>query len=123
MSRARVAVLKVVAGQLSVAEAADQFGFSRRHLHRLLARYRAEGLDGLEPRSRAPRSHPHATTDRVRERIVQLRLALTGAGLDAGPVTLGWHLQQEGLRAPSVSTIRRILHEAGLIVPEPRKRP
>ena len=28
-----------------------------------------------------------------------------------------------GARAPSTSTIRRILHQAGLIVPEPRKRP
>jgi transposase InsO family protein len=43
--------------------------------------------------------------------------------LDAGPVTIGWHLEQENLQAPSVSTIRRILHTAGLIVPEPRKRP
>jgi transposase InsO family protein len=44
-------------------------------------------------------------------------------GLDAGPVTIGWHLEREGLPALSTSTIRRILHRAGLIVPEPRKRP
>ena len=31
--------------------------------------------------------------------------------------------EHEGLRAPSTSTIRRILHAAGLITPEPRKRP
>jgi transposase InsO family protein len=43
--------------------------------------------------------------------------------LDAGPVTIAWHLEQEGHRAPSTSTIRRILHQAGLIVAEPRKRP
>ncbi|WP_375237641.1 helix-turn-helix domain-containing protein, partial [Microbacterium schleiferi] len=100
--------MKIVAGQLSVTEAAEEFGISRRHLHRLLARYRDEGLDGLEARSRAPKSSPHAATDRVRDRIVQLRVALTATGTDAGPVTIAWHLHQEGLRAPSTSTIRRI---------------
>lgn len=38
-------------------------------------------------------------------------------------MTIAWHLEQEGLTAPSTSTIRRILHQAGLITPEPRKRP
>ena len=123
MSKHRVVVLKIIAGQLSVTAAAEEYGISRRHLHRLLARYRQGGLDGLEPRARAPLTSPHKTTDRVRDRVVQLRHALTGAGTDAGPATIAWHLQQEGLRAPSTSTIRRILHAAGLIVPEPRKRP
>ncbi len=123
MSKHRVVVLKIVTGQISVTEAAEEYGISRRHLHRLLGRYRQEGLDGLEPRSRAPLTSPQAVTDRVRDRVVQLRQALTGAGTDAGPVTIAWHLRQEGLNAPSTSTIRRILHTAGLITPEPRKRP
>ncbi|NUU08656.1 IS481 family transposase, partial [Leifsonia sp. C5G2] len=123
MSKARVAVMKIVSKQLTVSAAADEYGFSRRHLHRLLARYREGGLDAVEPRSRAPRRSPQATTDHVRDRILQLRRELTANGLDAGPVTIGWHLEQENLKAPSTSTIRRILHTAGLITPEPRKRP
>ena len=59
----------------------------------------------------------------MRERIVQLRHALTAAGTDSGPITIAWHLTQENLRAPSTSTIRRILHATDLIIPEPRKRP
>jgi transposase InsO family protein len=55
--------------------------------------------------------------------VIELRRQLTADGLDAGPVTIAWHLEREGLRVPSTSTIRRILHQAGLIVPEPRKRP
>ena len=51
------------------------------------------------------------------------RAELTAGGLDAGPATIAWHLEREGLPAPSTSTIRRILHAAGLVVPEPRKRP
>jgi transposase InsO family protein len=123
MSRARVAVLKVVSQQLSVTQSAAEYGFSRRHLHRLLIRYREGGLEGLEPRSRRPASNPAQTSGEVRERIVALRGRLRAQGLDAGPVTIAWHLEQAGLRAPSTSTIRRILHREGLIVPEPRKRP
>ncbi len=123
MSRARVAVLQIVSNQLSVTEAAAAYGFSRRHLHRLLARYRQGGLDALEPRSRRPKSSPHATPDVVRDRIVELRRELTAEGSDAGPVTIAWHLQRERLGEPSTSTVRRILHQQGLIVPQPRKRP
>ena len=59
----------------------------------------------------------------MRAQVIELRRRLCAEGLDAGPVTIGWHLEQEGLKAPASSTIRRILRHAGLIVPEPRKRP
>jgi transposase InsO family protein len=123
MSRARVAVLQVVSNQLSVTEAAIKYGFSRRHLQRLLARFREGGLEALEPRSRRPRANPNQTPQPVRDRIIGLRVQLSADGLDAGPVTIAWHLEREGHRAPSTSTIRRILHEAGLVVAQPRKRP
>src|SRR5215470_13951499 len=123
MSRARVAVLKVIGKQLSVTDAAAQYGYSRQHLHRLVARYKAGGLDAVEPRSRRPKSNPQATEDKVRDFIIRTRLELTAAGWDAGPVTIAWHLEQAGMHVPSTSTIRRVLHAAGLVIPEPRKRP
>lgn len=123
MSRARVAVLKVVSGQLSVTAAAVQCGFSRRHLQRLLARYRHGGLEDVEPRSRRPHGSPGETSLEVRRRVIELRGQLTADGLDAGPETIRWHLAQAGLTVPSTSTIRRILLQAGLITPQPRKRP
>ena len=58
MSRARVAVLKVISKQLSVTAAAAEYGYSRQHLHRLIARYQAGGLDAVEPRSRRPAEQP-----------------------------------------------------------------
>lgn len=123
MSRARVAVLQIVSKQLSVTAAAAEYGVSRRHLHRLLARYRQGGLDALEPRSRRPQTTPIATAEDVRARVIELRVRLTADGLDAGPVTIAWHLAQEGLRVPAPATISRILKHAGLITPQPRKRP
>src|SRR5690348_14327520 len=119
MSKARVAVMKIVSKQLTVTAAAVEFGYSRRQLHRLLTRYREGGLDAVEPRSRAPHTSPHRIEPVVAERIVQLRRELTATGLDAGPATIAWHLEHEGLTAPSTSTIRRVLHTAGLITPEP----
>jgi transposase InsO family protein len=123
MSKHRVTVLKVVSAQLSVTAAAAQSGISRGHLHRLLRRYRDAGIDGLEPRSRRPRTNPGRTPDALRDRITALRVELVARGLDAGPATIAWHLGREGLPVPSTSTIRRILHAAGLVVPEPHKRP
>src|SRR5437667_11437164 len=105
MSRAGVAVLKVVSDQLSVTAAAAEYGFSRRHLHRLLARYREGGMEALEPRSRRPKTTPIATPEHVRERIVELRSQLIAVGSDAGPVTIAWHLEQEGCKAPAPATI------------------
>jgi transposase InsO family protein len=123
VSKHRVVVLKIVAGQLTVAEAAVEYGISRRHLHRLLARYRDGGLDAVQPRSRRPHTNSAATSEEVRDRIIGLRQQLTGQGLDGGPVTIAWHLEREGHPPPSTSTIRRILHQAGLISPQPQKRP
>jgi transposase InsO family protein len=52
-----------------------------------------------------------------------LRGELACNGSDVGPVTIAWHLEQEGLKAPAPSTISRILSRAGLIDAQPRKRP
>ena len=123
MSKHRVAILKVVSKQLSVTAAAAEYGINRQHLQRLLRRYRDGGLDAIRPRSRRPHTSPGMTSDEVRGRIVALRTELTARGLDAGPVTIAWHLQREGQPVPSTSTIRRVLHAAGLVTPEPRKRP
>jgi transposase InsO family protein len=59
----------------------------------------------------------------VRALIVDLRAELMNNGLDAGPETIAWHLGERGFVAPSTSTIRRVLVGAGLVTPEPKKRP
>src|SRR3954470_14843935 len=123
MSRARVAVLQVVSKQLSVTAAAAEYGISRRHLHRLLSRYREGGLDALQPRSRRPKTTPIATAQDVRARALELRVQLTADGLEAGPVTIAGHLERERHKPPAPATISRILKHAGLITPQPRKRP
>jgi transposase InsO family protein len=123
MSKARVIVLSVVEQGMSKADAARKFGVSRRWVHTLVERYETGGLNALEPRSRKPHTSSSATPPAIRERIIHLRQRLTIEGLDAGPVTIAWHLEQEHLTPPAISTIRRIITTAGLVTPEPAKRP
>src|SRR5690349_13825309 len=85
MSRARVAVLKVLSKQLTVTAAAAEYGYSRRQLTRVLARYRTGGLDAVEPRSRRPRSNSVATPPSVREGATQP--ATTGSATTVSPPT------------------------------------
>lgn len=77
----------------------------------------------MAPKSKAPHTHPQAVPDTLRREIIDIRKQLTRHGLDAGPETIAAHLQREGKRAPSTSTIRRILTNEGLITPEPKKKP
>jgi transposase InsO family protein len=123
MSKARVVVLEVVSGNLTVTAAARAYGLSRQHIYRLLKRYQVGGLEAVDPRSRRPASNPRAVSDEVIAAIVVLRQKLTAEGLDAGPITLQHHLATQGLAVPATSTIRRILGHHGLITPQPRKRP
>ncbi|MEJ7707573.1 MAG: hypothetical protein WKF82_10085 [Nocardioidaceae bacterium] len=54
---------------------------------------------------------------------MRVRKELTDAGLDAGPETIAWHLEHHHGHRVSRSTISRHLTRAGLVTPEPKKRP
>ena len=48
---------------------------------------------------------------------------LADQGLDNGATTIAWHLTQQGIQPPAISTIWRILKQAGLVTPQPKKKP
>ena len=124
MSKARLVITAVVAEGRTQGEVARQYGVSQGWVSRLMARYRAEGEAAFEPRSRRPVTSPRAIPDSTAELIVWLRKDLAGQGLDAGPHTIAWHLQHHHHQARvSPATISRYLARAGLVTPEPRKRP
>ena len=77
----------------------------------------------LQPRSRRPKTSPTALHPGVVDLIVRVRKELTDAGLDAGPETIAWHLEHHHDHRVSRSTISRYLTTAGLVTPEPKKRP
>ncbi len=106
-----------------IAELAAAHGVHRSWLYKLLARYRAQGEAGLEPRSRRPHRSPSRIADRHEDAIVELRKELTDAGFDAGAATIHAHLTRRGGDVPSVSTIWRVLKARGFVTPQPHKRP
>lgn len=107
----------------SVAELAVAHGVHRSWIYKLLARYREHGDAGLEPRSRRPHTSPTAVGDAFEDEVVMLRKQLGDAGLDAGAVTIHWHLARRHDTVPSVSSIWRILKRRGFVVAQPKKRP
>jgi transposase InsO family protein len=107
----------------SVAELAAAHGVHRSWIYKLLARYRSEGDAGLALRSRRPHRSPSAVPTELEEEIVTLRKQLSEEGLDAGAVTIHWHLSRHHQAVPSVSSIWRILKRRGFVTPQPKKRP
>ena len=123
MSKVRLVVNAVVVEGRTHAEVAAQYGLSRSWVTRLVARYRLEGDTAFEARSRRPGSSPSKVCDETVELVVNLRSELSSQGLDAGPHTISWHLQQRHQITVSPSTIRRRFVDLGLVEPNPKKRP
>ena len=123
MSRARLVITAVTVEKRPVSEVARSYGVARSWIYTLLARYQAEGEAAFEPRSRRPATSPRAISADTADLIVRLRKELTDQGLDAGPVTISWHLEQHHQVRVSPATVSRYLARRGLVTPEPRKRP
>jgi transposase InsO family protein len=123
MSKARLVITAVITEKRAVREVARDYGVARSWIYALLARYQAEGEAAFEPRSRRPKSSPRAIPEAAADLIVRLRKELAGQGLDAGPHTICWHLRHHHQLRVSPATISRYLARAGLVTPEPSKRP
>jgi transposase len=123
MSRARLVITAVVVEGRGVREVARAYEVSPGWVSRLVARYREEGEAAFEPRSRRPRHSPRATPPEVVERIIELRRRLVATGDDAGPETIRWHLAKHDGIDVSTMTVLRYLRRAGLVTPQPHKRP
>ncbi len=123
MDLARYVVEAVVLEGRSYREVARAHGVSKSYVGKLVGRFRAGGYGAIEPRSRAPKRIPHRTPDALEDEIVALRKELTELGVDAGALTIGYHLSLRHPRTPSVATIWRVLRRRGFVTPEPHKRP
>lgn len=123
MALGRYVVDAVVLEGRSPTELARSHNISRSWIYELVARYRAGGYDALEPRSRRPHSCAHQTAPAVARAILALRARLIAAGHDAGPQTIAHHLRRRRTVVPSLATIWRVLRRAGVITPQPHKRP
>ncbi|SOX55848.1 IS481 family transposase, partial [Mycobacterium ahvazicum] len=113
------AVLAVVSDGLSISQVAEKVGVSRQTLHSWLARYEAEGLDGLADRSHRPVSCPHQMPAAVEAAVLELRRSRPYWG----PRRLVFELAKRQVSpVPSSSAVYRALLRAGLIDPTARDR-
>ena len=69
------AVLDVIGQGRAVMEVASQWGVSRRTVERWLARYEAQGLEGLPDRSHRPERCPHQMPAEMEVMVLELRRA------------------------------------------------
>ncbi|BBY33320.1 IS481 family transposase [Mycolicibacter minnesotensis] len=123
MSKARLVITAVVTEGRSQSEVALAYGVSQSWISRLVRRYTLEGESAFEPRSRRPHTSPARLPENTIELICTLRAELAGKGLDHGPATIAWHLAHHHGITVALSTVHRHLHAAGLIDPQPHKRP
>lgn len=106
------AVLAVIAQGRTVTEVAAQWEVDRATLHRWLARYELEGLEGLADRSHRPESCPHQMPAPVEAAVLELRRQRPYWG----PRSLVVQLSKKGVTPlPSESAVYRCLVRAGLV--------
>jgi transposase-like protein len=89
-----------------------EFGVSRETGYKWLNRFKREGADGLEERSRRPHASPLATAEEVVAAVLEVREAYPRRGPKKLVVLLERKL---GKSAPSVATIARILKRFGMV--------
>jgi transposase len=97
------AVLEVLSGT-PVIEVAERYGVARQTVHRWMARYQAESLDGLADRSHLRRQHPWRIPAETEALICELR----GAHPRWGPRRLVFEMDRCGYPGLSRSTVYRV---------------
>lgn len=104
----------VVENTETFAAICQRFGVSRKTGYKWLARYQAEGVEGLKDQSRAPQHHAQAMT----ARIAELCLAVRRAHPTWGPMKVKAWLEQHRPRIewPAASTIGALFDREGLTV-------
>lgn len=106
----------------NMSQLCRRFGISRPTGYKWLARYQAEGLDGLVERSRRPRRSPNKTPDHIEQLVEDAR----DKDRSWGGRKLHHHLRRQATagklevspeQIPAPSTITAILDRKGLLDP------
>ena len=98
-----------------------RYGVSRKTGYKWVARYRDQGLPGLDERSRRPKVLPAQVPLIVRQAIIDLR---GRCGMEQGPKKIQAVLRQRfpDQPVPCRTTIYNVLKQAGLVVPRSQRR-
>ena len=98
-----------------------RYGVSRKTGYKWVERYRHEGAEGLQERSRRPLSQPTQLPYAVQQAIIQLR---GSRRMELGPKKIQTRLRERfpDQTLPSRTTIYNVLKRAGLITPRRLRR-
>lgn len=100
-----------------------EHGISRQTFYVYRRRFAEQGVQGVLPISRRPRSSPNQTTEVMTEAVVAMHDQLREEGWDAGARSVRDRLLLAGLAGvPSDRTVHRILKAHQRVKPSPRKR-
>ena len=105
----------VMAGELGeepFAALCRRFGVSRRVGYKWLSRYRAQGVEGLADRSRAPDRRPQSLSEAIAEACLEIRREHP----TWGPAKVREVLRRRRRPAPAASTIGSLFDREGLTV-------
>jgi transposase InsO family protein len=113
------AVMAVISEGRTITQVARDWAVSRQTMHAWLARYEADGLEGLANLSHRPASCPHQMAATVEVQLLEMRRAKPYWGARR----LALELTRKGVQpAPSKSAVYRSLVRAGVIDPLQRQR-
>ncbi|MBO3752602.1 IS481 family transposase [Streptosporangiaceae bacterium NEAU-GS5] len=113
------AVREVLAGS-PIGEVAARYGTSRQSVHAWRKRFEAEGLPGLQDRSRRPRTSPTRIAAEVEALICQIRRQHPRWGAHRISFELG---QRKLEPVPSKATVHRVLDRNGLTRRQEQQHP
>lgn len=94
--------------EISIKNMTKVCPFSERALKYWLAKFRELGAEGLENKSRRPKTNPNETLIRIKERIIELRKDKNQCAKK-----ISWDLQDEGVNI-HFQTIQKIIKAEGL---------
>ena len=97
----------VLKGQVTMTEACQQFGISRKTGYKILERHAEHGMTGLADASRAPKTHPNQSPPEVEAAVLRVRKAHPTWGSKKILATLD--RERPGEDWPARSTVDAIL--------------
>lgn len=102
-------VLPIARKEVKLVDIAKVCPHSKRSLERWVSDYKKYGEEGLIPKSTRPRTNPHETPIRIKERIIELRKEKKKCAQK-----LKWQLEKENIIIHK-NTVHKIIKNEGLV--------
>ena len=128
VENARHSLIHLLRSGRSPEEAASELGYGLSWAYKWWGRFNEHGWDGLKSQSRAPHHHPNRIPEKTRRKVLEIRAELEeeaekpNALSYIGATAIRGRMLERSLKImPSVSSIEKVLREAGATKPRPKQ--